>query len=164
MQISEKKVASIDYTLKNDAGDVVDTSSGREPLAYLHGANNIIPGLEKALEGKAVGDTVEVTVEPGEAYGDRQDSLVQEVPREAFQGVDEIKEGMQFQAQGPQGPVLVTVKAVADDNVTIDGNHPLAGETLHFSVEVKDVRDATDEEMEHGHVHGAGGVEHGEEE
>ena len=164
MQISEKKVASIDYTLKNDAGDVVDTSSGREPLAYVHGANNIIPGLEKALEGKAVGDTVEVTVEPAEAYGDRQESLVQEVPREAFQGVDEIKEGMQFQAQGPQGPVLVTVKAVADDKVTIDGNHPLAGETLHFSVEVKDVRDATAEEMEHGHVHGAGGVEHGEEE
>ncbi|MDX1442929.1 MAG: peptidylprolyl isomerase [Gammaproteobacteria bacterium] len=164
MQISEKKVASIHYTLKNDAGDVLDTSSGRDALAYLHGANNIIPGLEKALEGKGAGDKVEVTVEPGEAYGERQESLVQEVPREAFQGVDEIKEGMQFQAQGPQGPVLVTVKAVADDKVTIDGNHPLAGETLHFDVEVSDVRDATDEELEHGHVHGAGGVEHGEEE
>lgn len=164
MQISEKKVASIHYTLKNDAGDVLDTSSGRDPLAYLHGANNIIPGLEKALEGKAAGDKVEVTVEPSEGYGDRQDSLVQDVPREAFQGVDEIKEGMQFQAQGPQGPVLVTVKTVTDESVTVDGNHPLAGEKLHFDVEIAEVRDATDQELEHGHVHGAGGHDHGEEE
>lgn len=160
MQISANKVVSIHYTLKNDAGDVLDTSSGRDPLAYLHGNNNIIPGLEKALEGKAAGDSVQVSVEPGEGYGERQEGLVQDVPREAFQGIDDIKPGMQFQAQGPQGPVLVTVTSVADETVTVDGNHPLAGETLHFDVEVAEVREATDEEMEHGHVHGPGGHEH----
>ena len=160
MQISQDMVVSIHYTLKNDAGDVLDTSSGRDPLAYLHGNNNIIPGLEKALEGKAAGDSVQVSVEPGEGYGERQEGLVQDVPREAFQGIDDIKPGMQFQAQGPQGPVLVTVTSVADETVTVDGNHPLAGETLHFDVEVAEVREATDEEMEHGHVHGPGGHEH----
>ena len=163
MQIASDKVVAIHYTLKNDAGDVLDTSEGREPLAYLHGANNIIPGLEKALEGKAAGDKVDVSVEPAEAYGERQEQLVQEVPREAFQGVDDIQPGMQFNAQGPQGPVLVTVVEAGEETVKIDGNHPLAGQKLHFDVEVADVRDATDDEKTHGHAHGEGGA-HGEEE
>lgn len=158
MQIASDKVVAIHYTLKNDAGEVLDTSEGREPLAYLHGANNIIPGLEKALEGKAAGDKVEVSVEPAEAYGERQEQLVQEVPREAFQGVDDIQPGMQFNAQGPQGPVLVTVVEAGDEAVKIDGNHPLAGQKLHFDVEVSDVRDATDDEKTHGHAHGEGGA------
>lgn len=160
MQISENKVVSIHYTLKNDAGDVLDSSDGREPLAYLHGAGNIIPGLEKALEGRASGDKLNVTVQPGEGYGERNDSLIQDVPRSAFEGADEIQPGMQFHAQGPQGMFVVTVREVSDESVKVDGNHPLAGETLHFDVEVADVRDATAEEQEHGHVHGAGGHDH----
>ncbi|HEX7030418.1 MAG TPA: peptidylprolyl isomerase [Gammaproteobacteria bacterium] len=161
MQISANKVVSIHYTLKNDAGDVLDSSSGREPLAYLQGAGNIVPGLEKALEGKSAGETVNVSVAPEEGYGPRHDGLVQDVPREAFQGVEDIQPGMQFHAQGPQGPMVVTVVEAGDDAVKVDGNHPLAGETLHFDVEVTDVRDATDEEKEHGHVHGEGGHHHG---
>lgn len=162
MQISANKVVSIHYTLKNGAGDVLDSSAGREPLAYLHGAGNIVAGLEKALEGKASGDKLNVSIVPEEGYGPRHDALVQDVPRDAFQGVDDIQPGMQFHAQGPSGPMVVTVVETSDDSVKVDGNHPLAGETLHFDVEVTDVRDATDEEQEHGHVHGAHGHHHHE--
>lgn len=161
MQISPNKVVSIHYTLKNDAGDVLDTSSGREPLAYLHGSGNIIPGLEKALEGKSSGEKMNVSIAPEEGYGERHEGLIQDVPRDAFQGVEDIQPGMQFHAQGPSGPMVVTVKEVGDNTVKVDGNHPLAGETLHFDVEVTDVREATAEEQEHGHVHGAGGHDHG---
>ncbi|HEX6929578.1 MAG TPA: peptidylprolyl isomerase [Gammaproteobacteria bacterium] len=161
MQISANKVVSIHYTLKNDKGDVLDTSSGREPLAYLQGAGNIVPGLEKALDGKSAGEKLNVSVTPEEGYGPRHDGLMQDVPRDAFQGVEDIQPGMQFHAQGPQGPLVVTVVEAGDDTVKVDGNHPLAGETLHFDVEVTDVRDATEEEKEHGHVHGEGGHEHG---
>ena len=160
MQISANKVASIHYTLKNSEGEVLDTSSGQEPLAYLHGSGNIVSGLEKALEGKKAGESVAVSIAPEEGYGPRHDGLVQEVPREAFQGVDEIAPGMQFHAEGPSGPLVLTVTEVAGDKITVDGNHPLAGETLHFAVEVAEVRDATKEEMEHGHVHGPEGHEH----
>ena len=155
MNIAADSVVQIHYTLKNDAGDVLDSSAGREPLAYLHGAGNIVAGLENALEGKASGDKLNVRVAPEEGYGPRHDALVQDVPRDAFQGVDDIQPGMQFHAQGPSGPMVVTVVKTGDDSVTVDGNHPLAGETLHFDVEVADVRDATEEEQEHGHVHGA---------
>lgn len=160
MQISANKVVSIHYTLKNDAGEVLDSSSGREPLSYLQGGGNIVPGLEKALEGKSSGEKVNVSVVPEEGYGPRHDGLMQEVPRDAFQGVEDIKPGMQFHAQGPQGPLVVTVVEAGDETVKVDGNHPLAGETLHFDVEVTDVREATDEEKEHGHVHGPDGHEH----
>lgn len=160
MQISPNKVVSIHYTLKNDAGDVLDTSSGREPLAYLHGSGNIIPGLEKALEGKSSGEKMNVSIVPEEGYGERHEGLIQDVPRDAFQGVEDIQPGMQFHAQGPSGPMVVTVQEVGDDTVKVDGNHPLAGETLHFDVEVADVREATAEEQEHGHVHGADGHDH----
>jgi FKBP-type peptidyl-prolyl cis-trans isomerase SlyD len=160
MEIAERCVANFHYTLTNSQGEVLDSSSGGEPLAYLHGAGNIIPGLEKALLGKKVGDKLDVTVSPAEGYGERNDSLVQTVPRNLFQGVDEIQPGMSFQAQSSQGPMRVVVTAVTDENVTVDGNHPLAGETLHFAVEITAVRDASLEELTHGHVHGPGGHQH----
>ena len=160
MKIAHEKVVSIHYTLTNKDGTVLDSSSGSDPLAYLHGFGNIIPGLENALEGKATGDKLSVTVEPEQGYGARDERLVQAVPRSAFKGVEELSPGMQFQAQGPQGTRLVVVTQVADDEVTVDANHPLAGQTLHFDVEVSEVRDATAEELEHGHVHGPGGHHH----
>jgi FKBP-type peptidyl-prolyl cis-trans isomerase SlyD len=160
MQIAERCVAMFHYTLTNDAGEVLDSSQGREPLAYLHGAGNIVPGLETALAGRSAGDSFAVDVAPEDGYGTRHDELVQQVPRDAFRGVGQVEPGMQFQAQTPQGALSVTVTKVEDDTVTVDGNHPLAGETLHFAIEVTGVRAATDEELQHGHVHGAGGHEH----
>ena len=161
MQISQDKVVLIHYTLTNDGGKVLDSSSGGDPLAYLHGQGNIIPGLEKALEGKQAGDKLNVRVEPTEGYGVRDDSLVQQVPRRAFGGVSKIEPGMQFHAQSAQGQMrVVTVTHVKGDMVTVDANHPLAGEVLVFDVEVAEVRDATGEELEHGHVHGPGGHHH----
>jgi len=160
MHIAKHKVVSIDYTLTNDAGDVVDSSAGGDPLVYLHGMRNIIPGLENALEGKSAGDTLQVTIAPEDGYGERVDAMVQTVPRELFQGVDQLEVGMQFQANTDSGVQVVTITAVDGDEVTVDGNHPLAGENLNFDVTVVDVRDASDEEIEHGHVHGPGGHQH----
>jgi len=160
MQVQNDHVVSIDYTLKNDAGEVMDTSEQNGPLAYLHGHHNIIPGLEKALDDKSVGDSFTVSIEPAEAYGERDERMIQTVPRSMFQGVDEIEPGMRFQAQTEGGVTVVTIKEVNGDEITLDGNHELAGETLHFDVEVKDVRPASEEEMEHGHVHGPDGHEH----
>lgn len=160
MEIADQRVVVIHYTLTNDQGEVLDSSRGGEPLAYLQGAGNLISGLEKGLLGKKAGDALKVDVAPAEAYGERNDDLIQQVPRRAFQGVKDIKAGMSFQAQGPAGPMSVTVTRVVGDMVTVDGNHPLAGENLHFDVEVVDVRAATAEEMSHGHVHGEGGHHH----
>jgi FKBP-type peptidyl-prolyl cis-trans isomerase SlyD len=160
MQIAENTVASFHYTLTNDAGEVLDSSRGREPLLYLHGAGNIVPGLEQAMEGRGPGDTFKVDVAPDQGYGKRHGGLIQKVPREAFQGVDSVEVGMQFQASGPQGAMSVTITAIDGDQVTVDGNHPLAGETLHFDIEVAEVRAASAEEMAHGHVHGEGGHQH----
>lgn len=162
MLIAPEKVVLIHYTLKNDAGETLDSSSGGEPLAYLHGQGNLIPGLEKALEGKQAGDKLSVSVEPGAGYGQRDDKLVQQVPRRQFGGAN-VQPGMQFHAQTSQGQTrVVTVTNIAGDMVTVDGNHPLAGENLHFDVEVTEVRDASAEELEHGHVHGPGGHHHHE--
>lgn len=162
MLVAQDKVVLIHYTLKNDAGSVLDSSSGGDPLAYIHGQGNLIPGLEKALEGKQKGDKLSVTVEPAEGYGVRDASLQQQVPRRAFGSVAKIEPGMQFHAQTSQGHTrVVTVTHVQGDMVTVDGNHPLAGENLHFDVEVTEVRDATEEERAHGHVHGPGGHHHG---
>lgn len=161
MQVGKDKVVSIDYTLTNNQGQVIDSSQGRDPLAYLHGKGNIIPGLEKALEGKNIGDNLKVAIQPEEGYGNHDPRMVQSVPKAAFKGVDNIQPGMQFQAQGPGGQArVVTVTKVDGDNVTVDANHPLAGQTLNFDVTVKDVRDASAEEMSHGHVHGPGGHQH----
>ena len=152
--IGNNVVASIHYTLTNNSGEVLDSSEGAEPLAYLHGAGNIIPGLENALVGKTAGSSLQVNIAPADAYGELQPELVQVVPREAFQGVDEIEPGMAFEAQDPQGQARrIIVKSVEGDEVTIDANHPLAGVELNFDVQVVDVRDASEEEIAHGHVH-----------
>ena len=154
LMIGKNAVVSIHYTLKNDDGQVMDSSEGRDPLSYLHGANNLIPGLEKELEGKSAGQNFTASIDPAEAYGETNPELVQKISKEMFQGVEQIEPGMAFTAQGPQGQQQVVVTAVEGDEVTVDANHPMAGKTLHFDVEVVDVRDATDEELEHGHVHG----------
>ncbi len=160
MHIEKNRVVSLHYTLRDEQGAVLDASSRRGPLNYLHGKSNIIPGLEEALAGKSVGDKLDVTVPPEKGYGQRDDRLVQIVPRNKFSEVSELTPGMQVRASGPQGARLVTVVRVERDFVTLDGNHPLAGRTLHFSVEVAEVRKATHEEVSHGHVHGPGGHAH----
>ena len=161
MQVAQDKVVLIHYTLTNDAGDVLDSSNGGEPLAYLHGQGNIVAGLEKALGGRSVGEKLSVRVEPAEGYGVRDAALVKRVPRRSFGSAGNIKPGMQFQAQLERGQTrVVTVTAVKGDMVTVDGNHPLAGQSLNFAVEITEVRDATSEELEHGHVHGPGGHHH----
>ncbi len=161
MQAEKNKVVTIDYTLKDNEGNLIDESNTGE-FAYLHGANNIIPGLEKELEGKQAGDSIQVSIKPEDAYGEVDMAKIQQAPRSMFPQDVEIKPGMQFHAQTPDGQdVMVTVTAVEDDHVVIDGNHPLAGVTLNFDVTVRDVRDASAEEIEHQHVHGPGGHHHG---
>jgi FKBP-type peptidyl-prolyl cis-trans isomerase SlyD len=160
MKVAENVVVVIDYTLKDNDGSVIDSSEGAGPLAYLHGAGNIIPGLEDALLGKEAGDEVQASIEPANAYGERHEQLKQEVPRELFSGVDNVEVGMQFQSETEQGPVLVTVVEVKEETVTVDGNHPLAGVHLNFDVTIREVREATKEELDHGHVHGEGGHHH----
>lgn len=154
----------MDYALRTDEGAVIDQSQPGQPLTYLHGHNNIIPGLESALGGKSAGDQVEVRVSPEEGYGEPNPALEQVVPKDRFQGIENIEVGMQFQASTDQGPVSVRVVKVEDDQVTVDGNHPLAGQHLNFNVTIQDVRAATEEELAHGHVHQSGGCCGGEEE
>lgn len=154
MQISSNCVVTIHYTLTNDEGQELDSSVGNDPFVYLHGARNIIPGLENALEGRVAGDEFEVEIPPAEAYGEINEALIQTVPREAFAGIDPLEPGMQFQTRDPGGQSLnITVREVADDGVMIDANHPLAGQALFFAVSVTGVRPATEEEIAHGHVH-----------
>lgn len=160
MNIEKDKVVSIDYTLTNDNGEVLDSSSGREPLAYLHGNGGLIPGLEKELEGKVKGDKLVAIIAPDQAYGVRSDEMVQEIPLDNFQDKNEVQVGAQFQVQNGEHVHIATVTAIGETSATIDMNHPLADETLHFDVEVMEVREATKEELEHGHVHGAGGHHH----
>jgi FKBP-type peptidyl-prolyl cis-trans isomerase SlyD len=160
MQVSNQKVVMIHYTLTDDEGEKLDSSMGGEPLAFIQGLGNIISGLENALKGRVKGDRFKVSIDPEEGYGPHDKEKIQPVPRSAFEGVEEVMPGMQFQAQTPEGVQLVTVVDVAGDEVILDGNHPMAGMTLHFDVEVMDVRDATPEEIEHGHVHGPGGHHH----
>lgn len=160
MLIEKNRVVQLHYTLRDERGAEIDSSTGRSPLTYLHGKGNLIPGLEQALAGKAAGDKLDVTVPPEQGYGRRDDRLVQIIPRSKFGEVSELQAGMQVRASGPQGARLVTVTKVERDFVTVDGNHPLAGRTLYFSVEVTEVRKATHEEVSHGHAHGPGGHHH----
>ena len=154
MQISDKHVVSMNYTLKDDQGKVLDTSENRDPLKFIVGAGMIIPGLEKELQGKEKGDTLSVTLQPKDGYGEYDEAQMVDVPKTQFQEGTDIKAGMQVQAQNSEGDVQVlTVKEIKGDNVTLDANHPLAGQTLHFDVQIDDVREATDEEVEHKHVH-----------
>jgi FKBP-type peptidyl-prolyl cis-trans isomerase SlyD len=161
MTIAQHKVVTIHYKVSDSNSDeVIDSSENGEPMTYLHGAQNIIPGLEQALEGKSVGDELEVTVEPADAYGERSDDRVQQVPIEAFQEMENIEPGMAVTAQTDQGTINLVVTEVDETTVTVDANHPLAGKMLKFEVKIEAVRDANEEEMEHGHVHGPGGHDH----
>ncbi|EZQ09983.1 FKBP-type peptidyl-prolyl cis-trans isomerase [Acinetobacter sp. Ver3] len=157
--IANDLVVLFNYKLTNAEGETLDQSQG-EPLAYLQGAGNIIPGLEKAMLGKTTGDKFTVTIPAAEAYGEYNTDLVQEVPKQMFQGVDNIEAGMQFQAQTDDGVQIVTVKAVEGENIIVDANFPLAGQDLTFDVEIVEIREATQEELDHGHVHGVGGHHH----
>ena len=152
--IGNHVVATIHYKLTDNSGEILDSSEGAEPLTYLHGAGNLIPGLENALVGKTAGSSLQVRIAPEEAYGEIQPELVEVVPQAAFQGVDTVEPGMVFEAQGSDGQARrIVVKSIDGDEVTIDANHPLAGVELNFDVQVVDVRQASEEEVSHGHVH-----------
>lgn len=156
MQVTDNTAVSIHYTLTNDDGEVLDSSIGDEALIYLQGGGNIISGLENALIGKVAGDKFKVRIDPEDAYGELMEDMIQVISRNMFEGIDEIEVGMQFHADVSSGSGVVTVVSIEDDNITVDGNHPLAGLALTFDVEVIDVRAATEEEVTHGHIHGAG--------
>lgn len=153
MNITKNKVAAIHYTLRDDQGNILDSSQGRDPLYYLHGAQNLIPGMEDGLEGHTTGDHFQIDVTPEKGYGTRDPKLVEEVPVRAFGG-QQVEVGMQFQTNDGQ---VITITNVGPETVTVDANHALADQNLHFDVEVIEVRDATSEELAHGHVHGPGG-------
>ncbi|NVK54627.1 MAG: peptidylprolyl isomerase [Alteromonadaceae bacterium] len=159
MQISPNSVVTLHYTVSTEDGTELDSSTGGEPLSALLGSRFLISGLEDALQGKSSGEKFEVTIEPEKAYGERLDHLVQAVPATMFDGMD-VEPGMQFRATTDAGEQSVIVVEKTDDEVIIDGNHPLAGIALTFSVEVLDVREPTQEELTHGHVHGPGGCNH----
>lgn len=155
MKIGQGSVVSLDYKLHLGDGTIIDQSEEGAPLHYLHGGGQIVPGLEKQLEGLDAGQSGKFVVQPAEGYGNHDPRGVQEVPKTSFPPDAKIEAGTEFAAQGPDGDVIpVTVREVKGDKVVIDLNHPLAGKTLHFDITVKDVRKATDEELEHGHVHG----------
>jgi FKBP-type peptidyl-prolyl cis-trans isomerase SlyD len=156
VQVQARSVVSIEYTLKNDQGEVLDTSEGREPLVYMHGMGNLVPGLERALEGKAAGEAVDVSLKPADGYGHRDEKLVRKIPVRKLHDKSP-QAGKRYRAQLEDGHRIVLVTAISGDYATIDANHPLADQTLHFAVKVVEVREATAEELAHGHVHGKGG-------
>ena len=159
--IAKDKAVSIHYTLTLEGGEIIDSSEGKDPLVYLHGHGNIIPGLERELAGKSIGEKLNVVVNPTDGYGDHNPGLIQQVPREAFQGVDTLEVGMMFQAPGEGGHIqMIRITGIEGDTITVDGNHELAGKTLNFAVEISSIRDASTEELSHGHVHGPGGHQH----
>ena len=160
LTVQDNHVITLNYQLKNQEQQVIDSSDRDGPIVYLHGAKDILPGIEQAVLGLEVGGTAQVSIPPEEAYGEFDKTKIQQVPRSAFGGVDKIEVGMHVQEDTPQGPVLVTVTEVTDELVTVDANHPLAGQTLHFDLEVTGVREASDEEISHGHVHGPDGHHH----
>jgi FKBP-type peptidyl-prolyl cis-trans isomerase SlyD len=160
MIITSDKAVSFHYTLRNSEGEQLESSKDKEPLSYLHGAGNIIPGLENALEGKSIGDQFEATIPPAEAYGERTDASIQRIASKYLKNPRKLEPGQIVVLQTKQGPTQVTVVKVGRFNVDVDTSHPLAGQTLTFEVEITEVRDATEEELQHGHIHGPGGVEH----
>jgi len=160
MSIQKDSVVTLHYTLKDDAGKVIDTSDGGEPLAYLHGRGNLVAGLERELTGKAAGDKLTVQITPADGYGEFDAALVQRVPRRQLKGIAKIYVGLKLHAQTAEGPREVTVTQVLGDTVTIDANHRLAGKNLNFTVDITAIREATAEELEHGHVHGDHGHHH----
>ncbi len=157
MQIADNTVVELNYKLTID-GELIDESEAGHPLAYIHGNGNLIPGMENALTGKSTGDKFSLTLEPKDAYGEYDDALSMKVDRSELSGIDNLEVGLQLEAEFPEGTKVATVKAIDGDEVTIDGNHPLAGERLNFEIEVVGVRAATKEELAHGHPHGPGGA------
>jgi FKBP-type peptidyl-prolyl cis-trans isomerase SlyD len=156
LKVKDGHVVSMEYTLKVD-GEVADTSDGREPLEFVHGAGNIIPGLEREMTGMAIGESKEVVVPPADGYGEEDDKAFMDVPREQFPEEIPMKVGTELQVQNQAGqPMYARIDMVGDKNVRLNFNHPLAGKELHFAVKVVGLRNASDEEKEHGHVHGAG--------
>jgi len=160
MIVEKNKVVTFHYTLENADGEQMESSKDRDPMSYLHGGNNIISGLEKAMQGHAIGDKFSVTIAPEDAYGVRVEENIQRVPLKRLKGLGKIKAGQILNLQTKQGPVQVTVVKMGRFNVDVDANHPLAGETLTFEVEITDIRDASEEESKHGHAHGPGGHQH----
>ena len=157
MTIQKNKVVTIEYTLTDESGALIESSEGQEPLTYIHGAGAIIPGLEASLEGKTAGETLSVSVPPADAYGEWDEERIIDIPKTQFSGVDDVQAGMQFGVHSSTGEQIVTVTKVEADSVTVDSNHPLAGKTLNFEVKVVGVREPTPDELDHGHVHGPGG-------
>ena len=160
MQVSEHKVVVLKYEVIDEQDQLVDRSEDDGPLAYIHGNGQLIPGLENALEGREQGDKLSIDVPPDQGYGERDEDGIQTVSRSQFDNGDQIEAGMQFEAQDDEGHQIVTVVGVEGDKITLDTNHPLAGKTLHFKVEIVEVLDATPEELDHNHVHGPGGHHH----
>ena len=160
MTVKHNKIVTFHYTLTDQDGEQLESSRDRQPLSYLHGANNIIVGLENAMEGRSAGDNFEVTIEPALAYGEKKEANIQRISAKHLKGKKKLQPGQLLSLQTKQGPVQVTVVKVGRFNVDVDANHPLSGKTLTFDVEIEEVRDATEEETSHGHVHGPGGVEH----
>ena len=160
MKVGKNTVVSINYTLKDKAGQVLDSSEGRSPLVYLHGVGQLIPGLENELEGESVGTNKQVVITPEDAYGHRQDDLLHVVSKGGFTGEEEMFEGMQVQLETDNGPAIAVIAKIDGDEVTLDLNHPLAGEELHFDVSIVELREASADEISHGHAHGPGGHQH----
>ncbi len=160
MTITTGSVVLFDYTLTDDDKDIIDSSRDGGPLAYLHGEGQIVKGLEKAMEGRKAGDSFSVTVAPDEAYGMPDPEKIAVVTADQIEGGEDLEEGMQLEAANDEGEQIVVVSRIEGNNVTLDGNHPLAGMTLHFDITIREVREATAEEIEHGHVHGPGGHHH----
>lgn len=160
MQISKNKVVSIGYTLTDTKGEVLDSSSKDSPLQFIHGQGHLIPGLEKALEGKSAGDTIKAQIPAKEAYGARDEALMQAIPKENFEEIPDLKVGMELEAESDDGVRVITIVGIEDDTVMVDGNHPLAGMDLNFDVTIMGVREATTDELGHGHVHGPGDHHH----
>ncbi len=160
MVVAKQKVVQIHYELKNKDGQVMDSSAGRDPLVYIHGMGNLIPGLEAELEGKEKGAKLLAVIPPEQAYGEPNDNKIIVVSKSGFQGTEELQAGMQVQLDTDQGPAMAVITKIEGESVTLDANHPLAGETLYFDVEVVEIRDADAEEVSHGHVHGPGGHHH----
>jgi FKBP-type peptidyl-prolyl cis-trans isomerase SlyD len=160
MNITRNTVVSFHYTLSDASGRELESSRGGEPMSYLHGAGNIIPGLEKALEGRATGEAFRVTVEPAEAYGEKKGPNIQRIPSKHFRDPRRLSTGQVVGLQTREGPVQVTIVKVGRFHVDVDASHPLAGQPLTFDLEVTAVREATEEEQSHGHAHGPGGAHH----
>lgn len=160
MKIENKKVVGIEYTLKDRAGAVIDSNSGADPLYFIQGMGTIVPGLERAMNDKAAGESFDVEIKAAEGYGEYDSTRKRGIPRESVPHLSEAKPGMMLQAQGPEGASVVTVAEVTDKEIVIDGNHPMAGKDLFFSIRIAEVREATEDELSHGHVHGPGEHHH----